>query len=106
MEDECSNFVRAVDRTMGELANTLHTVVSDLKLKLYDVFSEGERQNIDASKTNMDKVTTLFTCLKTKPTDAQQNCLKALEELKHTEIANKLRERMKNCLPVGVVGKQ
>lgn len=101
---ECSMFPRAVDELMEELTNSLHTVVNDLLLKLYDKFTEAERQDIDASRTNINKVKKLFIILKTKSIDAHQKCLKALEELGHHDIADKLRQKMKN-LPRTIAGK-
>ena len=92
-------FGNAVDEMMDGLVHSLHTVIDDLKLKLYDELTEYERQNIDGSRTNMDKVTTFFTILKTKSVDTHQKCLRALEELKHKDVADKLRERMESaCL--------
>ena len=96
MEDEDrAKFCYAVDNSMYDLTNTLHTVVEELKLKLFGEFTEGERQEIDCSGTNLRKVTILFETLKTKSVDTHQKCLEALEELKHKEIADKLREKMK-----------
>ena len=103
MEATCDRkmFGRAVDELMDELTNTLHTVVRDLMLKLHSEFTELERQKIDGRETDMERVTTLFTTLKTKPVDTYQKCLKALEELKHHDVADKLRDKMKSsCSPV------
>ena len=88
-------FCFAVDKLMYDLTNTLHTVVEGLKLKLYGEFTEVERQRIDCSEMNLSKVTIFFEILKTKSVDTHQKCLEALEELKHKEIADKLREKMK-----------
>lgn len=101
--EECSSkaFCDAVDGMMGELVHSLHTVVDDLKLKLYGELTECERQNIDVSGANTKKVTTIFTILKTKSIHVHQLCLTALEELKHNDVADKLRdelrERMKSA---------
>ena len=101
----CSGrFCDAVDELMGYLTHTLHTVVNDLKLKLYSEFTEQERQNIDGSGVDMKKVTTLFTILKTKSVGVHQKCLKALEELKHEEAADKLRERIKSPCSIKKTG--
>lgn len=97
MEEYSAGFCNVVDEMMDELAHSLHTVVDGLKLKLYGEFTEYERQSIDAGETNMKKVTTFFTILKTKTVDAHQKCLKALEDLKHKDMADKLRERMKSA---------
>ena len=94
-EEEREKFCHAVDELMYDLANTLHTVVGELKLKLYGEFTGQERQRIDGSGTDMEKVTNLVEILKTKSANTHQKCLKALEELKHEEIADKLREKMK-----------
>ena len=100
-------FGRVVDELMDELANTLHTVVDDLVLKLYSEFTEQERQKIHGRGTNMEKVTTMFTTLKTKSVDAHQKCLKALEDLKHHDVVDKLREKMNRpCLPETVAGNE
>lgn len=107
--DKCSSeeaFCRAVDGLMDHLTHTLHTVVDDLKLKLYGEFTEQERQNIDSSGTDFKKVEALFTSLKTKSVNVHQKCLKALEELKHKDVAKKLNEKMENSfLAVTVAGK-
>ena len=71
-EDERAKFSHAVDELMYDLVNTLHTVVGELKLKLYGELSGQERQHIDGRETNMDKVTNLFEILKTKSANAQQ----------------------------------
>ena len=106
MEDYSSAmFCDAVDELMDDIARTLHTVVDDMTLKLYGEFTERERQKIDGSGTDINKVTTFFTILKTKSADAHQKCLKVLEELKHKEVADKLREKMKSLLRT-VPGKQ
>ena len=77
---------------MEDLTSSLHTVVNDLKLKLYSEFMEQERQNIDNSGTDYNKVIALFTCLKTKSVNAHHKCVKALEELGHEDVTDKLRE--------------
>ena len=91
-----SAFLRAVDELMEYLTSRLHTVVNDLKLKLYGEFTEQERQNIDNSGTDIDKVIALFTSMKTKSVNAHHKCVKALEELGHKDVADKLREKIKN----------
>ena len=98
MEDK-KLFSRAVNELMDELVHTLHTVVDDLKLKLYNEFTPYEHQSIDCCRTNIDKVKTLFESLKTKSAEVHKKCLKALEELKHNEIAKKLSETMTSVLP-------
>ena len=105
--EEGTKFCDAVDEMMNDLAHSLHTVVDGLKLKLFDEFTEHERQKIDVSGTDIKKVTIFFTILKTKSADAHQKCLKALEELKHKDVADKLREKMKiPCLLKTAPGKQ
>ena len=102
-----SAFGRAVDQLMEGLANSLHTVVKDIKLKLYSEFTEQERQSIDNSGTDIDKVITLFTSLKTKPVGAHHKCVKALEELGYQDVVDKLREKIKNsCSAKKIAGKQ
>ena len=54
--DETGSFACAVDEMMGVLTETLHTVIDDLILKLYDCFTESERQEINACKTNIKRV--------------------------------------------------
>lgn len=98
-------FCYAVDELMNELADNLHPVVDDLLLKLYSEFTEQERQNINNSGTSLNKIVHLFESLKTKSSDAHQKCLKALEELKHKEMADKLKENMnKSSSPRIVTG--
>ena len=92
--NERDKFRDAVDELMSDLTLTLFTVVGDLKVMLYGYFTPQERQDIDATKTDMGKVTKLFEILKTKSALTHQKCLEALEKLQHKEMASKLREKM------------
>lgn len=103
--DEVRVFGHAVDQLMEDLTSSLHTVVNDVKIRLYDEFTEHERQVIDNSGTDIDKVISLFTSLKTKSVDAHHKCVNALEELGHHDVAEKLREKIKSfCSAKAVAG--
>ena len=93
MNGDRESFAYAVDEMMDVLANTLHTVIDGLTIKLYNCFNEGERQEINASRTNITKVKEFFTSLKTKEVDAYERCLTAMNELKHPALAKALREK-------------
>lgn len=88
-------FHNAVDKTMEKLTERLHTVVDDLILKLYSCFTEAERQEINASRTNIKKVEKFFVTLKTKNVDAYEKCLMAMKDLNHGDLAAALKEEWK-----------
>ena len=90
-----SSFHYAVERMMDRLTESLHTVVDGLIMKLYDCFTEAERQEINASRTNIQKVEKLFTTLKTKDVSVYERCLRAMQDLQHAEIASALKEEWK-----------
>ena len=92
------SFSYAVNKMMGELSERLHTVIDDLLVKLYNCFTERERQEINASKTNIKKVEEFFMALKTKDVDAYERCLIAMEDLNHHDLASTLKAEWK-CAP-------
>ena len=94
-------FSLAVDEMMETLTERLHTVIDDLILKVYACFTEGERQNIHASRTNIKKVEEFFKTLKTKGVEEYKKCLTAMEELKHPDVAKMLRAKWKIAMDVG-----
>ena len=94
--DETRSFACAVDEMMGVLTETLHTVIDDLILKLYDCFTESERQEINACKTNIKRVEEFFSTLKTKNVAVHERCLIAIKDSQHPEIARILREKWTN----------
>ena len=87
-----SSFKCAVDKMMETLTGRLHTVVDDLILKLYDCFTEAERQKINSCRTNIKKTEELFTTLKTKSVTAYDKCLLAMEDLNHGDLVSTLKE--------------
>ena len=95
-----NSFQYAVDTMMETLTGRLHTVVDDLILKLYDCFTEAERQKINSCRTNIKKVEELFTKLKTKNVSAYNKCLQAMEDLNHGDLVSTLKEEWeKKSLP-------
>lgn len=95
--NERQSFSVAVDEMMGTLTETLHTVIDGIILKTYNCFTEGERQEINASKTNIKKVEEFFRTLKTKGVDAYERCLTAMNDLHHPDLARTLREKWRNA---------
>lgn len=89
------SFSHAVDKMMEDLTTRLHTVIDDLTFKLYNCFTEGERQDINASRTNIKRVEEFFIRIKTKDVDAYEKCLTAMEALNHHDLASNLREEWK-----------
>ena len=84
--NERESFSLAVDQMMETLTGRLHTVIDSLIVKLYAFFTEGERQEINASKTNIKKVEEFFRALKTKQVDVYEKCLTAINELQHPDV--------------------
>ena len=95
--DETKSFALAVDGMMDSLTEKLHTVIDELIIKLYDCFTLSERQEIDACNTNIKKVEKFFSTMKTKNVTVYGRCLNAIEDLKHPEIAQNLREKWENA---------
>ena len=88
-------FRYAIDKMMETLTDRLNTVVDGLIRKLYDCFTEAERQKIKSSRTNIEKVEELFTTLKTKDVGVYERCLRALQELNHAQLASELENEWK-----------
>ena len=95
--DERNSFAYAVDEMMERLTATLHTVIDDLIIKLYDCFIESERQEIKACNTNFKKVEEFFSTIKTKDSTVYERCLDAIKNLKHPDTARILREKWGNA---------
>ena len=89
------SFQHAVDSMMEDLVTRLHTVIDDLKKKLYNCFTDSERQKIDASTTNNKKVMELFEIVKTKQTDVHKRCLGAMESLGYGDLVSELTKTAK-----------
>lgn len=100
MEDQKSpSFKCAVDNMKHELADRLHTVIDDLKIKLQECFAISEREKIDAEKTNTAKVRKFFKVLKTKSSDIHERCLKAIEEFGgFDDLVKRLRTEMYDAI--------
>ena len=90
------SFSYAVDKLMGELTERLHTVIDDLLLKLYDCFTERERQEINTNRINIKKVEDFFRIVKTKDVNSYEKCLTAMEDLNCHDLASNLREEWKS----------
>lgn len=81
---------------MGHLTERLHSVIDDLMLNLSEYFTERERQSINASRTNIEKVKEFFISIKTKSVDAYEKCLTTMENLKgYHDLAETLRKEWK-----------
>jgi len=89
------SFQHAVNGMMEDLVISLHTVIDDLRIKLYDCFTDSERQKIDAYRTNNEKVTEFFKVLNTKQNDVHKRCLDAIESLGYGDLASKLTKKWK-----------
>lgn len=96
--DEKKSFSCAVNEMMETLTETLHTVIDELILKTYNCFTEGERQEINASITKIKQVEKFFTTIKTKDVEAFEKCLIAIENLKHPDLARRLREKWRSLI--------
>ena len=96
--DGAQSFGYVVDEMMGVLTETLHTVIDDLIIQMYDCFTEFERQELSAAcKTNIVRVKEFFSTLKTKNVTVYERCLIAIKDLQHPKTARILREKWTNA---------
>ena len=86
-------FQNAVDSMMEDLVKSLHTVIDDLMIRLYDCFTELQRQEIDANGVKIKRVKEFLKVLKTKGKGAHIRFLDAVESFGYVDLAYKLREK-------------
>ena len=91
-------FKFVVDDMMEDLTQRLDDVVDDLMIKLFDCFTEFERQKINTCSTSITKVKELLEILQTKQTDVHERFIDVLEkEFEYVELASELKQKWKKA---------
>lgn len=89
-EKEKLRVTHALDEYAHVMVQQLTQVVGELLLKLKIHISDMEYHNINSEANSMEKVWLLVDSIRTRPHIFDAFC-DALEAVKHTELANKLR---------------